>query len=677
MVSFPFSLPTEGPDMETAERKMKDVKKAADVLTQIQKALGANPENSVEETHALADVLRKDMETYDEEIAKDIIATQNAQTRSKIIVSDDGEKGNNELTNAKRKLQNDRAKEEEIRNELKEIKDIELMTTQLELAKYLATENVRHQVQFAEALHRTHVESTPQTTQYQTSYAPTTYQQPGSYVQQASYVQPTSNSYSYTPAIQEMSMPAPPPSAVVQHVFPQAINYAFSPNNAKAGNYRYELANVEKGGNQFGSRQQTPSYYSNQRETTRLPKTSYAQGPRFQAAIEAPKPSMAVHTDAQSRHVTKPTVTKPKQGWNRRPNILSRFYPTKVKPYGQAKTTSMNRERPSASLVGRKPSLSFPGPTYSPPPFTTRTDSPRNPYINRYRAKYVKPKVTKRPKNPALASFFNYQQHANPMGNLYHSQGFNAQQHMPLYTHETYKAPVVKPEPYHIGEFHSIEREQPHFNVHSPFIGDVSHPFNSYQAPEYTASAVEQQKQSAAKTQVPAFHTQYTVAPATDYMSGVPFQYALPRPQGPSFGAPSPVVYQVPTSFSESFAASKGDIPSFYAPYYSTPPPAAPQLQSYAQTARPFEAMNTDSEVFHGSSPPQQNTNQAAPQTKVQNPEKVPLGYGLFPLPDNAEKKMDEDAEGNQTFFKILIKRFLKNIHHDVRLKFFSRICEF
>ena len=619
----------ETPDLETAEKKMKDTQLAADVLTQIQKALGANPENSVEETHSLADFLRKNMENYDEEIAKDIIATQNAQTRSKIIVNDDGTKESAELTNAKRKLENDRAKEREIQQELKELKDVELITTELELAKYLATENARHQVQFARALVTSRPPPPPPPPAVQqVEYAPITYQQPA-----FSYMPPPSVEVPRQPVI----MAAP------WQQYPQAINYAYGPSHMTSGNIRNEMDAL--GGGRVANVYNQPSY-----EAMKMRQASLARPSSFQQAIEAPQPSTAIHTEAQSRHVTKPTIAKPKQ-YKQRKQFNTRFYP-KPRPYGQSTASNSHREQPSASLVGGKPTITFPGPTYSPPPLWARAGRPKNRYSkNQYKSysnRFNLQQQTRRPSSPALQSFFIQQNQAPHFGNLYQTPAFLAQQHGPVFTEEAYKVPMVAPVHYQLGEYHSVEKEQPHFDIHAPFTSQIENRFNSYHAPEY--SLQNQREQSPSKTQIPASNTQFSAVQATDYVGtqhGVANQYALPRPQGPSFGAPPQVMYQAPASYAETVASSKGGIPSFYTPYYALPlQPAAPvqqQFVGYTQTAQPFETMNTDSENFHSQAPPQEKAPNKAPKAKDQ--ENVPLGYGLYPLPENADTKM-EDKEG-------------------------------
>eukprot|EP00112_Aurelia_sp_Birch-Aquarium-sp1_P010956 Seg2316.1 transcript_id=Seg2316.1/GoldUCD/mRNA.D3Y31 product="hypothetical protein" protein_id=Seg2316.1/GoldUCD/D3Y31 len=617
------------------------------MLTQIQKELGANPENAVEETHSLEDVLRKDMETYDEEIAKDVIATQNAQTRNKVIVSEDG-KENAELQDAKRKLENDRAKENEIRRELKEIKDIELMTTTLELAKYLATENARQQLQVA----KSHIQA-PQPV-IQVPYQP-----------QASFQAPASYSYSYAPAVQEVQVPRQPVAMAApwQHVYPQAMNYAYSPGHVENNPARHEMETFSQARPSSSLHHETQSapVYVQHIEAAKMPQASFFDEPRYQAPVELPRPGMAVHTEAQSRHVTKPGVAKPRPYIKPRPAAKARpsFQP---RPYAQNRLSNNRPEQTTAGLIGRKPTITFPGPTYSPPPFTTRNGRPKHKYTQNgyhaYNNRYGQPSVKAPSGSPALMTFFSDQRQVNPMANLYQSAGLFAQQHTPWYSHSAYRAPVASHEPYHMGGYHNIEKEHGHYDIHVPYIGALSHPAaNLHETAQHVAQPSPKQPEvSASKTQVPASHTQNQ---PTDYIGtqqGVPAQYALPRPEGPSLGAPAPVMYQNPASYSELMPSSKQGIPSYLSPYVVTQPVARVQEQPAPfypqQSSRPFETMNTDSSNFHGANGPPQQSLQG-PGGKVQNPDQVPLGYGLYPLPENAENKMEEDTEEKSLFTSI------------------------
>ena len=632
---------TEPPDLPTAEKKYKDTQSAATILTQIQKALGADPENAIEETHSLEDVLRKDMETYDEEIAKDVIATQNAQTRNKVIVSEDG-KENAELQDAKRKLQNDRAKENEIRRELKEIKDIELMTTTLELAKYLATENARQQLQVA----KSHIQAPQPVIQvpYQS--------------QAASFQAPATYSYSYAPAVQEVQVSRQPVAMAApwQHVYPQAINYAYNPSHVENNAARHEMESFSQARPSSSLHQETQSaaVHAQYNEASKMPQASFFDEPRYQAPVELPRPGMAVHTEAQSRHVTKPAVVKPRPYIKPRPAAKAR--PSfQQRPYTQNRLSNARPEQTTASLLGRKPTITFPGPTYSPPPFTTRNGRPKHKYntngYNAYNNRYGQPIVKAPSGSPALMTFFSDQRQVSPMANLYQSAGLFAQQHTPWFSHSAYREPVASHEQYHAGGYHNIEKEPAHYDIHVPYIGVLSHPAdNQHVIAQHVAQPSSiQPERSASKTQAPASRTQKQ---PTDYIGtqqGVPAQYALPRPEGPSFGAPAPVMYQSPASYSELIPSSKQGIPSYLSPYAVTQPVARVQEQSAPfypqQSSRPFETMNTDSSNFHGANGPTQQSLQE-PGGKVQNPNEVPLGYGLYPLPENAENKMEQDTEG-------------------------------
>lgn len=632
--------------MDTAEKKLKDTQLAADVLTQIQKALGANPETSIEETHSLADFLRKNMEEYDQKIAKDILATQNAQTRSKVIVNDDGNKENAELANAKRKLEDDRTKEREIQQELKELKDIELMTTELELAKYLATENARHQVQFARAMTSTRAPAPPQPASQHIEYAPITYQQPAMTYAPVMDQQPVVMAQ---PVV--MSQPAVIATPWQQNMYPQAVSYAYGSSHAGPVGFRNEMDNSIN------------MYNIHRYEASRTPEASLARPASFQQAIETPRPSFAVHTEAQSRHITKPKITKPQQYKTMRP-FGTKFYP-KPRPYTQSRVSNGQREHAASSLIGGKPTIIFPGPTYSPPPLMTREGRPKNrkaktgykSYSNRY-------SQTKQPSNPALKSFFTQQHQIPQVNNMYQNPTFLAQQHGPIFTEEVYSIPMATPVNYHVGAYHSVEKEQPRYDLHAPFSSPVHENFGGYHSFESSLQHVNPWEQSPSKAQIPASNTQFASMQSTDYIGtqhGVPNQYALPRPQGPSYGAPPQVIYQAPASYAETMASSKGGIPSIYAPYYAMPQQIAPsQFINYAQTAQPFETMNTDSEAFQGKVPPQSKAPNAKGNAKEQ--EDVPLGYGLYPLPENAESKM-EDKEGMFQLKSFYSKRFTRLKH--------------
>ena len=598
-------------------------------MTQIQKALGANPENSVEETHSLANFLRKNMETYDEEIAKDILATQNAQTRSKITVNDDGKKESDELENAKRKLENDRAKEREIQRELKELKDIELMTTELELAKYLATENARHQVQYARALSNSQPAAPPPPPPpAPMEYAPITYQQP---------------SFSYMPAPVVEVPRQPVVMATPWQQYSQPITYAYSPSHVASGSFRNEMDVIGNG--KAANVYSQPSF-----ESVRAPQVSLARPSVFQQAIEAPRPSSAIHTNAQSRHTTKPTISKPKQNRQRRP-FSTRFYP-KPRPYTESRVSSSHREQPVASLISRKPTLSFPGPTYSPPPLWARAGGPQNQFKS-YSSRYNQQRKVTPQSNQALKSFFTQQQHIPSFSNMYQNPTFFAQQHGPLFTEEAYKLPMAVPMHYHIGAYHAIEKEQPHFDIHAPFTSQIEN------TQEYHMPSADQRELLPSKTQIPAFNTQFHIPDYVRMQNSYANQYALPRPQVPAFVSTPQAIYQTPTSFAETAGSLKGGIP-FYSSYYATPQPAAPaqqQYTGYSQASQPFETMNTDSENFNPSNLPKEKSPIKEVKEKEQQ-EKVPLGYGLYPLPENAEGKMDDKEGKMNTIFILYLDHF-------------------
>ena len=591
------------------------------MLTQIQKSLGANPENSVEETHSLANFLRKNMETYDEEIAKDILATQNAQTRSKIVVNDDGKKESAELTNAKRKLENDRAKEREIQRELKELKDIELMTTELELAKYLATENARHQAQYARALSHSQPPAPPPPPPPPIEYAPIAYQQP---------------SFSYMPAPVVEVPRQPVVMATPWQQYSQPITYAYNPSHITSASFRNEMDVIGNG--KAANVYSEPSF-----ESMRAPQVSLAHPSVFQQAIEVPRPSSAIHAKAQSRHTTKPTISKPNQNKQRKP-FSTRFYP-KSRPYAGYRVSSSHREQPVASLMSRKPTLSFPGPTYSPPPLWARAGGPQNRFMS-YSSKYNQQRKVKPQSNQALKSFFTQQQHVPSFSNMYKNPTFLAQQHGPLFTEEAYKLPMAVPMHYHIGAYHAIEKEQPHFDIHVPFTTQIT------STREYPPASAYQRELLPSKTQIPASNTQFHMPDYARMQNSYANQYPLPRPQVPSFVSSPRVMYQAPTSFAETVGSLKEGIP-FYAPYYTAPQPVAPvqqQYTGYSQTSQPFETMNTDSENFNPSTPPKEKLPVKEAKAKEQQ-ERVPLGYGLYPLPENAEGKMDDKEGKMDTIF--------------------------
>ena len=563
------------------------------------------------------------MESYDEAIAKDILLTQNAQTRSKI--NDDGKKESAELTNATRKLENDRAKEREIQQELKELKDVELITTELELAKYLATENARHQVQFARAFTNSRPPPPPPPppppqAPPPVEYAPFAYQQP-------------TFSYMQAPSMEVQRQPVA--MAAPWQQYPQTITYAYSPSHVMSGSVRNEMG-------VFGGRNE-PSYVN-----MNVPQAFQAHPFAFQQAIETPKPSSVIHANAESRHMQKPT--KQKQYKQRKP-FKTRFYP-KPKPYYQSRVSSNYREKPFASFNTRKPAISFPGPTYSPPPLWARAGQLRGRYTSHNNQQYQ----TKHPASQALQSFFTQQHQAPAFGNMYQAPAFTAQQHSPLFTEETYKLPMATPMQYHVGEYHSVEKEQPHFEIHAPFISQME------SSQEYHVPSADQHVFTPARMQMPAPNTQIQMPEYNVRQSSIVNQYIGPQPRIPSFVSRPQLIYPNPTSVTETAGSSKGGIP-FYTPYYAMQQPAAPvqqQFIGYAQAPKPFQTMNTDSDSFHSSDPPVEKA--PTKEAKAKEQENVPLGYGLYPLPENAEGKMND----NEGIYNTANIRYLFTTHGNI-----------
>jgi len=375
----------------------------------------------------------------------------------------------------------------------------------------------------------------------------------------------------------------------------------------------------------FGGRNE-PSYVN-----MNVPQAFQAHPFAFQQAIETPKPSSVIHANAESRHMQKPT--KQKQYKQRKP-FKTRFYP-KPKPYYQSRVSSNYREKPFASFNTRKPAISFPGPTYSPPPLWARAGQLRGRYTSHNNQQYQ----TKHPASQALQSFFTQQHQAPAFGNMYQAPAFTAQQHSPLFTEETYKLPMATPMQYHVGEYHSVEKEQPHFEIHAPFISQME------SSQEYHVPNVDQHVFTPARMQMPAPNTQIQMPEYNVRQSSIVNQYIEPQPRIPSFVSRPQLIYPNPTSVTETAGSSKGGIP-FYTPYYAMQQPAAPvqqQFIGYAQAPKPFQTMNTDSDSFHSSDPPVEKA--PTKEAKAKEQENVPLGYGLYPLPENAEGKMNDNEE--------------------------------
>lgn len=142
-----------------AEQQLRDAELAAKALSSLEVKLGVDPENIIPNTHKYVDSLQAEKARYDEDIRKHIISTRDVE---KFVVSDDDDDKQKikrtEIEDAKQVLANDRSKIEEINTELKELKDIELMATGLEVAKFLAHE--RAETSLREA--RSHVRTTGQ-----------------------------------------------------------------------------------------------------------------------------------------------------------------------------------------------------------------------------------------------------------------------------------------------------------------------------------------------------------------------------------------------------------------------------------------------------------------------------------------------------------------------------------
>ncbi len=631
----------------------------------------------------MADYLRKETEQYDQEIAKDIIATQKAQTRSKIVVNDDGEKRDLDFVTAKRKLDNDRAKERELQQELKELKDIEFVTTELELAKYLATENARHQLQLAQAVNRDHVNQAPPpaTVAQNTEYAPMVMQQP-----EINNFQPN-----YQPSYQEPQLaPQQPISASWQPVYPASITYAYNPVH-ETHTADFEGSSRGRGpidSSNIFTQRPVDSYFLHEYQSPSGPiqqNTPVRPNTFFSRKYQKPRPSSVQHAEAQSRHINKPVSQRPYvqkarpyvQKANPRPyaeKASPRPYLRKVTQRPYVKTVSQrpyvqrySSNRPAqeiASYAGRRPSFTFPGPTYSPPPYASRNKRPRvKANKNRrpsYRNGYTsagynnrRPSYTagyeSRKKSPALLSFFADQHRMPNMNNYYQESQLTAQQHYPMFT-SSYRRPNELDQQ----GYHYVEKEQQNYAAQPSFIGKSD---SKAQQASNTRNPVNEQKGN----QRTATHQMSSTQPVKNKEEGsnrmqemksqpeMTSQYIQPPTQFSAFSTFSrfsPFGYQIPLA---GESAAKEAIPSYYQPYN---PPGAQNPYSipqpfYPQNSRPFETMNTDSNVFHGENPPPPVQQQPQTPLHLANPEEVPLGYGLYPLPEGAEEKMEpEDGEG-------------------------------
>lgn len=154
--------------IEEAKKQMEVAEKASSALTALELKVGIDPENLVTNTHNYVESLQAEKQKVDSAMRRNMVLAARPQEFNDIIKKKS--QVPIDVVAARRQLQIDKEKINEINTELKQLKDIELMATGLEVAKYLAKEKARHNFEVAvarsklghpEKSHQTQVPSSP------------------------------------------------------------------------------------------------------------------------------------------------------------------------------------------------------------------------------------------------------------------------------------------------------------------------------------------------------------------------------------------------------------------------------------------------------------------------------------------------------------------------------------
>ena len=695
------------------------------------------------------------MEKYDTEIAKDIGLTERAQRRNKII-NDDGTQHVDDMQAVRRKLEEDKAKEQEIRTELKELKNIELMTTGLELAKYLALEKSKHDLQIAQAVTRSRAsadhdaniaqqalsQSGPFTgwqpvyqqppyasfSGYPTSnkypsepsiYAPpqnalqtsSVAQQiplnaelPAQHIPEAASVRQQPAAYTNSPAVESQFKPAQMPDIPNAALQPPSSSFQarpqYIPEVASAVQQSSSIVNKATAESQFSSNQipgtssaaqQTPSTNTELYPQYMAEVASFGQQPVsyvYNTAAESQfRPNKISETAAQSRHITKTVAIQRAPGPSRisRPfynkNILSKRPKPWHKPIRLISNPSAkvkNQYGNANYLEGFPSKLTFPGPTYSPPPITVKVVKPT--YIPvktyaQYPTSYQSQTNLNIPQsflNQGLVSFFSSQKQLQPYESWYKMSEMNTGKTYPSYQTQYLMLPFSQaaPQPTTIASLNAAPSStfvEQHVNGYSP---SASYLTNVPSSPVSQAT-----KSGSSKHEI---HSVKAIPPASTINEHEPSAI-------PDENAKATTYSNHPPSISTELpAASKAAVPS-YTTYNNNKPLSAAQQPLPALIPKPItqyyggpyqlhpvsshEILDTDDSNFHGSSYNNNNNNnnnfnngqQSAEQQHASNGgqqpasngeqqtapngEQVPLAFGLFPLPEGKGQDMQSANE--------------------------------
>lgn len=557
--------------IEEAERQLKNAELAAEALTHLEMQVGIDPEHLVSNTHKYVMSLQAEKAKYDTDIRSHINKAREAEKRASVPVHDEVKKSeiSGDVAAAKKQLESDRSKIEEINTQLKQLKDIELMATGLEVAKYLAKERAQHNLVLAkENAAKTQVPIAVQPVQQmQQPQMEVTQQQPSvdanSFSMQQSQSGETVGTWGYPSGQSQSVVPAAQPVVAVQPqiaayqppIAPVPMYSALQPTTPMLQQHQMGEQRNEESRPSFNTpaiKAPLTQYLSSYIQSQKNSANQFAAQPHWLTAASRPfsqprpmfhQPPPPVyheeHVEGDQRHSTAKTpsdshslfMLRPPQSATANVNLMTSFArPLTQKSIGLAdheitkieqphKIPNTNDEHKDSeenhddSAGGM---LSFPGTTYSPPPSWLQ-----RPNDNRAQAARIPSQGASRPYlppngfHPSITEISNHPAYHPNIGVAPLST---------LHPYEPSAEPVTGPIPYH------------QFSQQSSLSAPSMASYTSQPAPVELVAPVQNIAPVAFNSHQNFQNTLFNEKEAVEMRPGTPLNYAAPQNQQAQVG---------------------------------------------------------------------------------------------------------------------------------------------
>ena len=148
MFDFARLVKREYQNLAKANQKLQDTIKASEALTHIESAIGFDPGSIAKMVDFVKTAAVKDVELSKDTIEKDneILKKIQRETKKSVIAKKSDIDDDTALTHAQNKLKTDEAILLDAEDRLEKIKRMEMIVTEVEVAKFIAMRNARNEV---------------------------------------------------------------------------------------------------------------------------------------------------------------------------------------------------------------------------------------------------------------------------------------------------------------------------------------------------------------------------------------------------------------------------------------------------------------------------------------------------------------------------------------------------